>query len=187
MFLLSSLAAVHPHPPLLCPVRSLTLMYVLLQLFTVQPTSPPFQCPTDWLLFGGSCYRVFRETRSWGAAQSFCESQAAHLAIILTAEEQVTTFLWNLLPRGHWNSFWFGITDSHTEDVWKWVDGTLLVGGFWEEGEPNNHIDEDCGYIVKTRVLSRVAIRSWYDAPCTMSLPFICEKEGPGATTKRPN
>lgn len=54
---------------------------------------------------------------------------------------------------------------------------------FWEMGEPNNHIDEDCGYIVKTRVESRVAIRSWYDAPCSMYCRFICEKEmGAGAS-----
>lgn len=56
---------------------------------------------------------------------------------------------------------------------------------FWEVGEPNNHIDEDCGYIVKTRVLSRVAIRSWYDAPCSMSCRFVCELElgvGPKST-----
>lgn len=59
---------------------------------------------------------------------------------------------------------------------------------FWEVGEPNNHIDEDCGYIVKTQVLERVAIRSWYDAPCTMYWPFICEKEmGPGASTAIPH
>ncbi|CDQ67148.1 unnamed protein product [Oncorhynchus mykiss] len=48
---------------------------------------------------------------------------------------------------------------------------------FWEEGEPNNHIDEDCGYIVKTRKLERKAVSSWYDAPCTMYWPFICEIE----------
>lgn len=59
---------------------------------------------------------------------------------------------------------------------------------FWEVGEPNNHIDEDCGYIVKTRVLERVAIRSWYDAPCSMYRSFICEKEmGAGASTAVPH
>lgn len=52
-----------------------------------------------------------------------------------------------------------------------------LLPRFWEVGEPNNHIDEDCGYIVKTEVLSRVAIRSWYDAPCTMGCRYICELE----------
>ncbi|KAJ0055304.1 hypothetical protein NL108_014212 [Boleophthalmus pectinirostris] len=141
----------------------------------VQTLPPPLQCPANWLPFSGSCYFISSQTRTWSDSQSYCNSQGGHLAIILSAEEQ--TFLWDLLPRGYWNSFWFGITDSHIEDQWKWVDGTPLVGGFWEEGEPNNHVDEDCGYIVKTEVLTRVAIRSWYDAPCSMRLPFICEKE----------
>ncbi|XP_071357031.1 CD209 antigen-like protein C [Trachinotus anak] len=146
----------------------------------------PIVCPLDWHLFNNSCYFISRVTRDWPESQSYCQSKGAHLAIIHTAEEQ--TFLWNLLPRGHWNAYWFGITDEHTEDQWKWVDGTPLVGGFWEVGEPNNHIDEDCGYIVKTRVLERVAIRSWYDAPCTMNWPYICEKEmGAGASTAIPH
>ncbi len=52
----------------------------------------------------------------------------------------------------------------------------FFLHSFWEDGEPNNHINEDCGYMIKTNVLSRVAIKSWYDAPCFMSLPWICEK-----------
>ncbi|GLD59491.1 C-type lectin domain family 4 member M-like protein [Lates japonicus] len=151
-----------------------------------QTAPAPIVCPMDWHLFNNSCYFISRISRDWPESQSFCQSKGAHLAIIHTAEEQ--QFLWDLLPRGHWNAYWFGITDSHTEDQWKWVDGTPLVGGFWEVGEPNNHIDEDCGYIVKTRVLERVAIRSWYDAPCTMNWPYICEKEmGPGASTAIPH
>ncbi|XP_069024914.1 CD209 antigen-like protein C [Embiotoca jacksoni] len=146
----------------------------------------PIVCPADWHLFNDSCYFISRNTQNWPGSKLYCESQGAYLAIIHTAAEQ--QFLWDLLPRGHWNAFWFGITDGHTEDQWKWVDGTPLVGGFWEVGEPNNHINEDCGYIVKTRMLERVAIRSWYDAPCTMYWPFICEKEmGAGASTAMPH
>lgn len=142
----------------------------------IKPTTKaPIVCPADWHLFNNSCYFISRTTRDWPESKSYCQSQGAYLAIIHTAEEQ--TFLWDHLPRGHWNAYWFGITDGHTEDEWKWVDDTPLVGGFWEVGEPNNHINEDCGYIVKTRVTERVAIRSWYDAPCTMYWPFICEKD----------
>ncbi|KAK2830786.1 hypothetical protein Q5P01_018717 [Channa striata] len=142
---------------------------------TTKPAPVPVTCPSDWHLFNNSCYFISTISRDWSGSQAFCQTQGGHLAIIHTAEEQ--TFVWNLLSRGHWNAYWFGITDEHTEDQWKWVDGTPLVGGFWEVGEPNNHIDEDCGYIVKTRVLERVAIRSWYDAPCSMFWRFICEKE----------
>ncbi|KAK2830785.1 hypothetical protein Q5P01_018716 [Channa striata] len=142
---------------------------------TTKPASVPVTCPSDWHLFNNSCYLIFPIPMDWLAGQRFCQTQGGHLAIIHTAEEQ--TFVWNLLPRGHWNAYWIGITDGHTEDQWKWVDGTPLVGGFWEIGAPNNHIDEDCGFIVKTLVLERVAIQSWHDAPCSLPIAFICEKK----------
>ncbi|XP_026088026.1 C-type lectin domain family 4 member E-like [Carassius auratus] len=141
-----------------------------------QTTPVPMKnpCPEDWRHFNDSCYYVSEYGRSWSDSQEYCQREGGHLAIILTAEEQ--TFIWNLLPRGYWKSYWFGISDEKVEDEWYWVDGTKLVQSFWEEGEPNNHGNEDCGYIVKTNVLSRVATKSWYDAPCVMSLPWICEK-----------
>ncbi|KAM6959197.1 uncharacterized protein FYW47_010621 [Aplochiton taeniatus] len=142
---------------------------------TVRSPPQPATCPSDWVTFNSSCYFISTGSNSWPDSQAYCQRFRGHLAIIHTAEEQ--TFLWDLLPRGHWNAYWFGISDETTEEEWKWVDGTPLVGGFWEDGEPNNHIDEDCGYIIKTRKLERVPVKSWYDAPCSMHWPFICEKE----------
>ncbi|XP_042165796.1 CD209 antigen-like protein D [Oncorhynchus tshawytscha] len=111
----------------------------------------------------------------WHNIQDSFMEIGGHLAIVHTAEEQ--TLLLDQLPLSHWNANWFGINDETAEADWLWVDGTKLVRSFWEEGEPNNHIDEDCGYIVKTRKLERKAVTSWYDAPCTMYWPFICEIE----------
>ncbi|XP_051992563.1 CD209 antigen-like protein C [Xyrauchen texanus] len=138
------------------------------------PAQAKDSCPAGWELFKSSCYFVSVYSRSWQESQSYCKRNGGHLAIIHTAEEQ--SFIWNLLPRGHWNAYWIGVSDDKAEGDWYWVDGTKLDGGFWEEGEPNNHIDEDCGYMVKTEILSRVATKSWYDAPCFMSWPWICEK-----------
>ncbi|XP_056154031.1 C-type lectin domain family 4 member E-like [Lampris incognitus] len=135
----------------------------------------PTVCPQDWHLFNSSCYYISDDSDDWDLSQSFCQGEGAHLAIVTTVEEQ--TFLWDLLPREHWNGFWIGVTDGHTEDEWKWVDGTRLVSSFWEDGEPNNHLDEDCVYIVKTLKHERVAVKSWYDSPCHLSWRFICEKE----------
>ncbi|CAL8292835.1 unnamed protein product [Merluccius merluccius] len=144
--------------------------------------APPSGCPKNWLLFQGSCYSVSRQNANWKDSQQRCAKDGGHLAIVLTPEAQ--GFLWDLLPRGHWNSYWIGLSDKDTEDEWTWVDGTPLVESFWEDGEPNNHIDEDCVYIVKTMKTERVAVKSWYDAPCDMYLPFICQKFlGPTPTT----
>lgn len=51
--------------------------------------TPAISCPVDWYLFNSSCYYVSRVTRDWAESKSYCESQGGHLAIILTAEEQV--------------------------------------------------------------------------------------------------
>ena len=58
----------------------------------IKPTTkatPTITCPVDWHLFNSSCYYVSRVTRDWAESKSYCESQGGHLAIILTAEEQV--------------------------------------------------------------------------------------------------
>ncbi|XP_073714251.1 uncharacterized protein [Misgurnus anguillicaudatus] len=138
------------------------------------PVTAKGSCPDNWHYFQGSCYFISEESESWPQSQAYCKQKGGHLAIILNADEQ--TFIWNLLPRGDWNAYWIGITDEETEGDWRWVDGTKLVGGFWEHGEPNNVNNEDCGYMVKTMVLDRVATKSWYDAPCQMYRPWICEK-----------
>ncbi|KAJ7992653.1 hypothetical protein DPEC_G00280910 [Dallia pectoralis] len=97
------------------------------QAETLPPTTT-VNCQRDWLRFNNSCYYISTRSKSWPDSQAWCKEKGGHLAIILTAEEQ--TFLWNQLPRGHWNAYWFGITDKTKETDWVWVDGTTLIGGY---------------------------------------------------------
>ncbi|KAJ8273208.1 hypothetical protein GJAV_G00098950 [Gymnothorax javanicus] len=137
-----------------------------------EQVKPKF-CQPEWVQFNTSCYYISSSSKSWKDSQEYCVERGGYLAIIQTPEEQ--SFLWNQLVRGHWNAYWFGLSDEKAEGDWFWVDGTKLVGGFWMDGEPNNHIDEDCGYMVKTRNPTMLALGSWYDAPCSMYWPWICE------------
>ncbi|KAL6467035.1 hypothetical protein MHYP_G00248390 [Metynnis hypsauchen] len=62
---------------------------------------------------------------------------------------------------------WIGLTDSETEGVWKWVDGSTLATGFWANGDPNGNLgDEDCV----------VTAKNWADYPCNHGFVWICEK-----------
>uniref|UniRef100_A0A8C7GRS4 C-type lectin domain-containing protein n=1 Tax=Oncorhynchus kisutch TaxID=8019 RepID=A0A8C7GRS4_ONCKI len=123
------------------------------------PFQTPVTCPRDWLVLNSSCYYISTRSMHWHNIQDSFMEIGGHLAIVHTAEEQ--TLLLDQLPLSHWNANWFGINDETAEADWK---PCFSLCSFWEEGEPNNHIDED-------------SVTSWYDAPCTMYWPFICEIE----------
>ncbi|KAI4888974.1 hypothetical protein NFI96_030795, partial [Prochilodus magdalenae] len=61
---------------------------------------------------------------------------------------------------------WIGLTDTDTEGVWKWVDGSGLTNQFWWGGEPNNHGgDEDCVVTGFCDAPPKTA-PTWADVPC---------------------
>uniref|UniRef100_A0A4W5NSZ9 C-type lectin domain-containing protein n=1 Tax=Hucho hucho TaxID=62062 RepID=A0A4W5NSZ9_9TELE len=76
----------------------------------------------------------------------------------------------------HWHNSQARLHTNGQQYVWLTLWGFLkkqffCLCIFWEEGEPNNHIDEDCGYIVKTCKLERKAVTSWYDIEMQSSVP----------------
>ncbi|KAG9259802.1 hypothetical protein AMEX_G27387 [Astyanax mexicanus] len=90
----------------------------------------------------------------------------------LTAERdqlQAEVFI-NTLRKGQW--IWIGLSDGETEGVWKWVDGSELITGFWRPGEPNSNGDEDC----VTTDIGSDPVNNWNDYPCNRQLVWICEK-----------
>ncbi|MBN3313165.1 CLC4M protein, partial [Atractosteus spatula] len=62
-----------------------------------------------------------------------------------------------------------GLSDSGSEGSWKWVDGTPvdMSDKYWNAGEPNNVVNEDCGELKKSKL---------NDTPCSINNPWICEK-----------
>uniref|UniRef100_A0A4W5NZR7 C-type lectin domain-containing protein n=1 Tax=Hucho hucho TaxID=62062 RepID=A0A4W5NZR7_9TELE len=146
----------------------------------LSPTSTPLAlstavtCPRDWLVFNSNCYYISTKSMHWHNSQARCKEKGGHLAIIHTTEEQVRRRGREGDGEGREKEGEEGVDSLvHTNGqqyVWLTLWGFLkkqffCLCIFWEEGEPNNHIDEDCGYIVKTCKLERKAVTSWYDAP----------------------
>ena len=66
---------------------------------------------------------------------------------------------------------WVGITDSHREGTWVWVNKENLHYEFWANGEPNNWgKGEDCAEVYLWEKKPR-----WNDISCESNLGFICE------------
>uniref|UniRef100_A0A667ZWI8 C-type lectin domain-containing protein n=1 Tax=Myripristis murdjan TaxID=586833 RepID=A0A667ZWI8_9TELE len=119
-----------------------------------------------WLYFNNSLYYFSSARKTWNDSRQDCQSRGADLVIINSREEQEFTGQLKKLT-------WIGLTDSETEGIWKWVDGTPLTTSYWGPGEPNSDggRNEDCGEI---RFHDRR--NSWNDESCGSSNFWICEK-----------
>ncbi|XP_035762223.1 CD209 antigen-like [Neolamprologus brichardi] len=121
-------------------------------------------CRENWVALSDSLYQVSSEKKSWEESRQDCLQKGAHLMIINSREEQnfVNQFKKYL---------WIGLTDSETDGIWKWVDGTRMTTSYWNRGEPNGGRTENCGEI---RFYD--SENSWNDAPCSIEKFWICEK-----------
>lgn len=72
-------------------------------------------CPTDWSLWGSSCYYVSIVTKmSWGEAQNACHGMAAQLVKIESPEENDFILSETTVLSGH---FWIGLNDLANEGM----------------------------------------------------------------------
>ncbi|KAI4876135.1 hypothetical protein NFI96_026851 [Prochilodus magdalenae] len=110
--------------------------------------------------FRNSSYYISTEERSWSASRQYCRERGADLVIINSREEE--EFITEAFDG---TEAWIGLTDTETEAVWKWVDGSALTTQFWWPGEPNNYNNEDCA-VTSFRYAPAKSIPTWADIPC---------------------
>lgn len=86
--------------------------------------------------FGGHTYQVFStKFNSFDEAETFCEQQGGHLAVIESEAENEAVYKY-LRNCGKMNAF-LGIHEIE-ENVWVDVFGNVLNYYNWAQGEPNN-------------------------------------------------
>ncbi|KAI4888976.1 hypothetical protein NFI96_030793 [Prochilodus magdalenae] len=107
-----------------------------------------------------SFYYPSTERKSWRESRQYCTDKGADLVIINSREEQ------EFISKAFGGTeAWIGLTDSDTEGVWKWVDGSALTTEFWWTGKPNDYNgEEDCG-ITGFRGAGPDNISTWADYP----------------------
>ncbi|XP_035761749.1 CD209 antigen-like protein E [Neolamprologus brichardi] len=135
-------------------------------------------CPAGWILMNSVCYYFSlksNEIKTWKESRDFCQLQGGDLIIIDSQDKENLTvnFLINHQDASQLSTdFWIGLSDSEEEGTWKWLDGTFLVQGYWNDGEPTNLNDEDCAALYP-----RVNFfKAWNDVRCGVRRKWICEK-----------
>ncbi|XP_063765578.1 CD209 antigen-like [Eleginops maclovinus] len=137
-------------------------------------------CLPGWTFMNSVCYFFpFSDAfsrKTWQEARQFCTNQGGDLAVIDSREKHmaITELIIHYQNPSLYISqsgFWIGLRDIEEEGIWKWLDGTRLTEGYWNDGEPNDQANEDCAATYPRKN----PFKSWNDAPCNHILKWICQ------------
>ncbi|ESO86195.1 hypothetical protein LOTGIDRAFT_235549 [Lottia gigantea] len=129
----------------------------------VPPTST-IVCPSGYISYGTSCYKLVNQPKTWQDAQKLCRSDGATSNLASTFSMYEQAFM-EVLTYSLKSPYWIGLSDQKEKGVYNWVDGWPTSFSYWGDNEPSKADGEGCVAVMNGK---------WNDTLCNSSYPFIC-------------
>ncbi len=104
--------------------------------------------PLDAVEFNGHYYYLYDfsglasdDQNTWEHALAYCQGVNGYLATITSSEEN--EFVFNYMKEHGYDSAYFGLTDSDSEDDWVWCNGEAVDYTNWASREPSGGTSEN--------------------------------------------
>ncbi|GMS94548.1 hypothetical protein PENTCL1PPCAC_16723 [Pristionchus entomophagus] len=126
------------------------------------------------------CYKLQQKTTTWQDAESTCNKEAAHLAVI--HDPKLNDFIRRTaVSAGILGGVHIGIQNNFTTNTYKWADGSEIDYDNFKPGFPNPKLG-DCSMMDTNSVAGQ-----WVNIGCQNTpLPFVCTKPAFVASNPQP-
>ncbi|NWH59978.1 REG4 protein, partial [Geococcyx californianus] len=127
-------------------------------------------CPKSWSYYKLSCFRYFRQPRSWDEAEKHCQAShpGAHLAWVEEPQE-ATTLQRAISYYQRTQPVWLGLRYQLESRAWQWVRGDKysITSGLAGNGAHGG----TCGMLTHLSA----GFTLWSSADCTQKHHYICK------------
>ena len=142
------------------------------------------QTEGNWsYLMKGSGFQANHMKMNFSAARNFCLERGGDLASVTSMEESEEIVK---VAKG---KMWLGGKRNGQSGTWNWLDGRLwdfenwytkgfYLNPFGSDTQPSNKIGEDC--------IACSSVWGWYDEPCNLCYPFICQTSSTAKVARPP-
>ena len=154
-------------------MKTLVLLFAVAFYFVISSCNEGLSCPSEWVLFGESCYKSVMEKMNFDDAVITCTDMSGRLAVPTSLKGNQLIFEMFSKVVGLKGKVWVGCTDKKEEGKWVQLgEGGEECSFFnWYPGEPNSRDpDEDCAQMILPRN------GSWYDGQCDGMCYVVCQR-----------
>ncbi|ESO91585.1 hypothetical protein LOTGIDRAFT_122109, partial [Lottia gigantea] len=107
------------------------------------------------------CFLFSEKKTDWFTAKETCELKGAFLAKVESQAEM--DFMESVKPKAF---YWMGINDLEVENIFRWLDGTMVQWFKWRREQPNGGTEQNCTTIDNKW--------EWQDKDCQNLYYFVC-------------